>query len=112
MHIDGHWKANYAVQSTPPFINELGDEEQIASVTLSNGKVRGHDPWGGQYEGLYELDGEDVKITLQCTAYEADAVTIFSALWELLGDATKYSGYKIIDNPEVKRCQFQKSNFN
>ncbi|MDQ3711685.1 MAG: hypothetical protein M3388_05650 [Acidobacteriota bacterium] len=77
MNIEGIWSVRYSAKQQEPFSNEEGDAEEIGEITLKEGKVTGNNPFGGQYEGEYQINDENIKAKVKVASYEDDGETIF-----------------------------------
>src|SRR2546423_7456677 len=80
MEIDGTWNMRYSVRQHPPFTTEEGDEEEVATITLANGKISGRDPWGHEYSGEYSITDGLIKASVTATPYRDDAELIFDGV--------------------------------
>ncbi|QQS45218.1 MAG: hypothetical protein IPM66_14795 [Acidobacteriota bacterium] len=80
MSIEGKWRVRYALQQTPPFINEEGDTDESGIVILRDGQVKGNDPWGSEYHGNYLIENDIVKAIINVSTYENGTVSIFNDL--------------------------------
>src|SRR5947209_2680491 len=80
MELDGMWKVRYSIPQRPPFITEEGDEEEAATIILTNGTISGKDPWGHEYSGEYSLNEGVIKASVIATPYRSDAELIFNGL--------------------------------
>jgi hypothetical protein len=80
MVVDGNWSVRYSQMRSDPFISEDRDAEEMATITLSNGKVSGSDPNGGTYNGRYFLVGTSTEAAVTVTKSHPEAEPIFEGV--------------------------------
>lgn len=80
MDIKGTWKARYAVMQDDIFVNEDGFDDEVGSVTVTDGKIFGDDPWGATYEGEYTLEGSEVVAVIEVSSQETDDPFVFKGV--------------------------------
>ena len=93
MQIDGRWNVRYAINYVNPFSNEEGDPDESGEIILSSGQIIGSDPWGGSYNGTYDIKGNKISSSVTVTGDESDPE------WEPIFEGIK-SPFKLILNGE------------
>jgi hypothetical protein len=79
MLIDGVWRAYYTANNPEPFTDE-SDPDESAIVIMQDGVIMGRDPWGLQYSGRYTLNGSNIHVILNVSAYTPDAHSVIPGL--------------------------------